>query len=123
MSVKLKISVTKEILEKTKNCEKGNTIVSNCAIAEAVRSIFPNATVGCSTLSFHINDKCAEWVRLPLEAIHLIAEFDRSVPAERVEIEPIEFEINVPDKVISKINIEEIRPLLQGHPTLELIEQ
>lgn len=42
----LKITVTKEILEKSKNCGDAYGAGKNCAIALAVRDVFPMAWVG-----------------------------------------------------------------------------
>jgi hypothetical protein len=121
MSTTLKITVTKEILEKSKMCgtKLGILMSENCAIAIAVRDIFPDACVGnpqilLGVLPFDV-------VNLPIDAIKFIERFDVSSPQDRVNMEPISFEIEIPDEVIAKINIDELRPLLINHPTLELV--
>lgn len=118
MSVKLKISVTKEILEKSHNCSE-TQVAMNCAIALAVRDIFPDACVGPIGIRPFSNQIA---ITLPKNARQFIGQFDSSTPEERMEMSPITFEIEVPDEVIELINIDELKPLLQNHPTLELLE-
>jgi hypothetical protein len=123
--VQLKIKVTKEILMKSRYCGTVNTGES-CAIACAVRDIFPNAYVG--TREIFVNkedlddDACKQTIQLPEEATEFIHEFDKGNPASRTELPELEFIVDIPDAVIDHINIDEIRPLLTNHPTLELIE-
>jgi hypothetical protein len=123
--IKLKITVTKEILEKSKWCgykldnEEFKLTSQNCAIALAVRDVFPNAGVGANSV---LLDPPSEYfTNLPQEAIDFITAFDKSDPGVRSRMTPISFEIEIPDSVIGKINIEELRPLLVNHPTLQLI--
>ena len=115
---KLKIKVTKDILERSKMCL--TNVGYNCAVALAVRDIFPRAWV---------EDDCimpvsVEQTKIPLpeSATDFISKFDRYDAEERVNMPELEFEISIPDEVIEKINIEELKPLLQNHPTLQLIE-
>lgn len=118
---KLRITVTKEILERTKNC---STYVefstTNCAVALAVRDVFPDAKVWAN----HINPLTGDVkdiMTLPLEAQDFIEAFDDAGPEERVKMNPISFEVNVPDSLIQKINIDELKPLLENHPTLAIV--
>lgn len=129
MPVNLKIKVTKEIIEKSMWCGFGssNDIQENCAIALAVRDIFPDAQVE----KYGIFLKREDWqtkgtdsdIQLPPEAIEFIGEFDlySDTPEHRLLMPELEFEVEIPDKVLEEINIEELRPLLQNHPTLELV--
>lgn len=126
MPVKLKIKVTREILERTKNC-RSNDLVTNCAIAEAARDIFPDASL-CDEYIHTIfyNDRrdshASKYsIRLPKKARDFITAFDFSPAEYRATMSPIEFEISIPDAVIDRINIDELRPLLTNHPTLELV--
>lgn len=131
MSVKLRITVTKEILERSKNCgvTGGNLIKempTNCAIALAIRDIFPNAFVEIkgifldakSYLNFYV---CKADIELPQTAKDFIDVFDWADPEDRIALKPISFEIEIPDSVIDQINIEELRPLLANHPSLQLV--
>jgi hypothetical protein len=116
----LKIKVTKDILEKSKYCDQAASKAKyNCAVSLAIRDIFPesyvmqnyiNPMVGCHVIS------------LPEEARDFIGKFDISSPEERMLMPELEFEISIQDSTIEKINIDELRPLLQNHPTLQLID-
>lgn len=121
---KLRITVTKEILERTKDClseDKG--VISNCAIAVAAKDLFPLAKVFCNYISIprRLSHK-EDYITLPEEAIEFIQQFDLSTPQGRVAMEPISFEIDVPDEVLEQISIEELRPLLENHPTLQFVD-
>ena len=121
----LRIKVTKEILRKTKYCgtylaETNKPTNQSCAIAEAVISIFPNASVGNVVLCF---DSRSHSSPLPENARVFIREFDTTSPDFREELPEFEFEIEVPESVINSVNIDEVKELLKGHKTLELINQ
>ena len=120
---KLKIKVTKDILERSKYCgfQDGLTVSENCAVALAVRDIWPNAAVDGDNIwpNAAVNDGI---MPLPTEVSVYIIEFDNTYPADRAKLPEIEFEIEIPDKVLESINIEELKPLLENHPTLQLIE-
>lgn len=127
MATTLKIKVTKDILNETKNCaaDIGSGLGDRCAIAVAVRDIFPFAYVcidEIKPMGIGFNGVISN-IPLPPCAQHFISEFDTNSPTERALMPELEFEISIPDKVIEKINIDEIRPLLENHPTLELIEK
>ncbi len=128
MSYKLNIKVTKEILEKSKMCGK-NKVGLNCAIALAIRDIFPSAWITGSKILIDpiflkegcgIKSKLA--IKLPIEAIHFIHEFDRIKPKRRVLMNEISFDIDIPDAVIEELNIDELKEVLKESKTLELIE-
>lgn len=128
---KLKIKVTKEVLKKSFLCgygeiEQGSTDYNqNCAIALAVRDIFPKAEV-TKTLIFplgrHFNEYALN-IDLPEEAVDFVQEFDEAyhTPSDRLELPELEFEIDIPDELVERINIDELKPLLINHPTLELV--
>lgn len=116
---KLKIKVTKDILERSKMCINDETAPTNCAIALAVRDIFPDARVGGFNLSFDGTYKY--FVSMPVDAILFIRRFDSTPSHLRPQLSEIEFEIEVPDEVTESINIDELKPLLQNHPNLQLV--
>lgn len=127
---KLKITVTKEILERSMYCGEGmassdkklyNHIRTNCAIALAVRDIWPKAHVDTCVIYPFGREAISSMISLPEEAEEFIEKFDEYVPEARAAMEPLEFEVNVPAYVIRKINIDELRPLLENHPTLAII--
>lgn len=116
--IKLRISVTKDVLEKTKNCSPSADIaVTNCAIAYSVREIFPTAYVFSYAICL-----TGGHIILPEAASNFIISFDSLSPEERVKMKPFSFDIQIPDPIVNQINIDEIRPLLENHPTLQLIE-
>lgn len=123
--MKLKIKVTKEILYKSRYCrsDEAGAAAMNCAISLAVRDIFPNAFVGLVLMYFDNNGKrgIGEAVKNHGSTVSFINKFDVSSPEERIKMPEYEFEIEVPESVIEKINIDELKPLLENHPTLELI--
>lgn len=117
---KLQITVTKEILKRSMMCgvDDAENITENCAIALAIRDVFPRAYVGCEKLFFGVPDLS---VKLPYEAAKYVRRFDslRDATIERLDLPEITFEVEVPDEVIDKIDISKI---YEGHPTLQLIE-
>ena len=124
---KLQINITKDILRKSMYCTNKNA-ENNCAIALAVRDIFPNATIGEESIYFgtHIKTlgKYGISSYLPKEATNFIEAFDglSSTPQVRLELPKISFEIEVPDSVINAINIDEIKNTLKNCNTMSLIE-
>lgn len=118
--MKIKIHVTKEILEKTKSCKN---IIDACAISEAVRDILPRAYVVYSSLyPFPISYKqTGESVEMPFEAAEFQRVFDsRETDEERALMNPVSFEIDLPDWVTEKIGIEQVHAILKESKTLSL---
>jgi hypothetical protein len=135
--MQLRIKVTKEHIEKAKNCEVGE-YQQNCAIALAVRDIFPYAHV---ELGFFFLDallfelwlkthkpsslkrfETQHAIKLPKKAKDFISIFDEATPEDRVKLPELEFEVDIPDHILEEhINIEEIKEILNGHPTLSLV--
>lgn len=125
MSIKMKIKVTKEILKKSMWCGTIGLggVTENCAVALAVRDIFPEATVWYCTIS--TGPRC-QIIQMPDEVAPFIINFDRlsHAPEKRLELPELEFEIEIPDEVISKIgngNIEEVKTIIRNSETLELV--
>jgi hypothetical protein len=128
MSVKLKIKVTKEILQRSAFCS-GSGITEDCAIALAVRDLFPKASVSWRVIHtqgiskegfFWLDPYPSKKILLPESARDFIEKFDLGTPSERMLIPELEFEVDVPDTVLEDINIEELKPLLENHPTLQI---
>lgn len=124
---KLKIKVTKDILKRSMYCTNDFNIATNCAIAVAVRDIFPNASVGLYCMHANIFREDTDFknpdIGLPDEATNFIKRFDRlaSLPEQRLLLPELEFEVEIPDVIVDSIDIEGIKKLLQNHPTLELV--
>lgn len=113
--MKIKIKVTKDILKKAMYCGIDDStsvynggIGQNCAIALAVRDVFPDAIVGLEEMYFTKDDLAS--TELPVEAKEFIDRFDMlgESPAMRLDLDEFEFEINVPKSIINSINIEDI---------------
>lgn len=129
MSVKLKIKITKEILRETRGCSNETCAVqTNCAVAVAIRDILPEASVDGEFINVRIGnwrDETIEYIKilLPPKAQSFIVQFDKlaKYPNERENIPELEFEVNIPNKLIETINIEEVKQLLVNHPNLELV--
>lgn len=127
MSIKIKIKVTKEVLKRSMWCSTKPGVIEcakNCAIAIAVRDIFPDATVGISTMGFGFATDLS--VNLPEIACKFIISFDslRNKPEMRLGLPELEFEIEIPDKILDQIgngNIEEVKTIIQNSETLELV--
>lgn len=136
MSVKLKITVTKEILEKSKRCGMD---MANCAISQAIRDVFPDAITGfsyiipfsfCSVYSMEydvrkqeIKDKRPKnnFISLPESASEFIHKFDDTLEESRPDLPEFSFEIELANEIIDRINIDELRPLFENHPNLALM--
>lgn len=123
--VQLTIKVTKEILERSKDCQL-SIAARNCAIALAVRDLWPDAYVYPGQIYVQAEDignAVAPFIFLPNEAQEFIRGFDSTAPQLRPFLAELEFTVDIPDAIIDRINIDEIRPSLVNHPTLRLIEQ
>ena len=121
MPVQFKINVTKEILESSKGCGAHNDVEkigNNCAIALAVKDIFPNVFVTAHHIYPFGIDANNEYIHLrialPKIALDFIKLFDwlRSIHKARLSLPEFEFEISIPDEIISLINIDEVENIL-----------
>lgn len=132
----IKIFITKDILNRSKNCTKGNPyetkLGQNCAIGLAIFDLFGNKSwVNCEQIeicergiinSFEEGfNKTEYYITLPEEAREFIKAFDNYTPEKRVEMEPFSFEIEVPDEVIDMINIDEVKRICENSTTLSLV--
>ncbi len=118
MPVPFKIKVTKEILEMSKGCGTQNDVEkigNNCAIAHALKSIFPDVFVTAHHIHpFGIgenSDQRSLVIALPKIALDFIRVFDslRTIHTVRLLLPEFEFEISIPDEIISRINIDEVK--------------
>lgn len=126
----IKIKVTKDILERSKMCNY--KAASNCAIALAVRDLFPKALVRTRSVNLlgylGVNDEFVivpqpDKSILPFKALDFILDFDclSDNPELRVKLEPIEFELEIPDYVIEQIGISQCYKVLSESKTLEMV--
>lgn len=131
---KFKINVTKEVLERSANCSS-KRLGLNCAIAIAINDLFPASWVTREKILFadslesienymenpkHLYFEIAD-TKLPIIATSFIDIFDNCYPQDRLLMEPFSFEIDVPDVIIDKISIDEIKKVLETSTTMELI--
>lgn len=121
MPVQLKIEITKEILERSTECDTRSPIEkigNNCAIALALKDIFPDVFVTPHYIfPFGIteeNKNVQQGIPLPKIARDFIKVFDslRSIHKARLSLPEFEFDILIPDEIISLINIDEVKNFL-----------
>ena len=128
--MRLKIKITKEVLEATKMCgtkgfmlegSRNHFDSQNCAITYACRKLFPN----CYTRKYNIYiGKGNEEIiiaDLPQIAIDFISVFDKATPVERVKMKPFEFEVELIKEALDLITIDEITKILETSTTLEVV--
>ena len=120
MPLQLKIFITKELIDQCKDCgskNEGYDIGRNCAVAFALRDIFPDAYItNYYIYPFGTEYEKEETLKIPLPIIaqQFIKLFDGFylTPRLRLLLPEFEFTIDVPDEVIAQINIDEVRELL-----------
>ena len=121
MPVQFKIRITKEIIENCKYCGTGNSgqdIGSSCAIAFALKDIFPDVYVtDCYIFPFGIDGVNGKniTIMLPVIAQQFIKLFDgfSLMPNLRTSLPEFDFIIDIPTEVLEFINIDEVRELIQ----------
>jgi len=122
MPVEFKISITKKIIEHCKNCGAENNqeeISRNCAVAFALKDIFPEVYVtNYYIFPFGIDPEKGDDVKItmPVIAQQFIKLFDRFclTPKLRLLLPEFEFTINIPDEAIDRINIDEMKELISN---------
>lgn len=138
--MKLQINITKEVLERSHMCgfAKTGSLSENCAIAVAIKDLFPYSNVPSGSYinvfrtekgfkSYRLNrrrlsDDPGVNVILPDAATRFITEFDISTSKERLSMQPISFEIDVPDEVIDSTGIEQVKQVLNDHPFMQEVK-
>ncbi len=117
MPIQFTIVVTKDIIRECKNCGlELHVAEKNCAVALALRDIFPDVYVtNCSIYPFGIDFKKDKEIKIPLPVIaqQFIKLFDgfSHIPQLRLSLPEFEFSVEIPDDVIEQIDIEEVREL------------
>jgi len=123
--MKIKINITRDVLEKTKDCGASIVIGKNCAVSFAVRELIPLAFVA-STFIHVFREANSLQVALPPEAINFITLFDMCKPEQREILEPFSFYITLNQEhlqyLADNIGISEVYRVLSESNTLELIE-
>jgi hypothetical protein len=143
---KIKIKVTKDILARSANCVSEIEGGANCALALAIRDIFPDANVQYGVIipnqqdfakaCLEINGKeglgmCnSEIIKRELGfktsgvIMTFMMYFDTSTPEQREMMKEEEFKLELPDWAVSKIGngeIEEAKKIISSSKTLEFV--
>jgi hypothetical protein len=120
MPVPFQIKVTRDILELSKECGVNGdvaTIGKNCAIALTLKDLFPNVFVsGDDIFPFGKEDKNPSHhitIPMPKVARDFVKVFDSlsAIHNLRLRLPEFEFSIDIPDEIISEIDIEEVTTL------------
>ncbi len=122
MPVQFKIKITKEILERSHECGAYNDVEkigNNCAIALALKDIFPDVFVTAHHIYlfgiYENNEYSNLRITMPKIALDFIKVFDslQSIHKVRLHLPEFEFEILIPDEIISQINIDEVKNMIE----------
>lgn len=130
MAVEFKISITKEIIEHCKYCGAENNkdeLSRNCAVAFALKDIFPDVYVTNYYISpFGIDTEERKNIKITMPGIaqQFIKLFDgfQLMPKLRLLLPEFEFVIDIPDEVIEQINISEIKDFISESKNRRLIQ-
>ena len=114
------VHVTKEIIREAMYCDgKKHFIGTSCALALAIRDIFPNCFIGVGRW-WPVQSKDCYCYTLPPAASAFVKHFDKLSSEQRLLMDPISFEIDVPSEVIDQIGISQVYKILSESRTLEL---
>jgi hypothetical protein len=127
--MKILIKVTKDVLRRSILCGTSldfcpNGAGENCAIALAIRDLFPSYYVGTYQIyRTHKTEYEDTICQLPAEASEFIKAFDKlsDDPNKRLSLPEFSFEIDVPMSEIERIGISEAYRILSESKTLELV--
>ena len=72
----------------------------------------------------NVNSEIIDDIYLPLNATSFIINFDNlnETPEKRLDLPEFEFEVELTDKIIESINIDEVKEIIKDSKTLELIK-
>lgn len=119
--ITIKITVTKEIIMRSRPNEP-----NGCAFATAVRDILPKAAVMDDRIFpfGRTDEEMKEHFPITDEMAEFIQAFDKTtdLSATADQLGDREFEVEVPDWVVDRIDIEDVRKFLENHPNLAVVE-
>ena len=129
MPLSYKITISKDILYKSQYCGTDKllgSVENNCAIAIAVRDLFPLAYVNADHIyPFGFDAGNYEQLRIPLPEVakQFIKLFDGFVltPRLRLLLPEFDFRIDIPDEVIERIDIDDIKKWILNKTPQELV--
>jgi hypothetical protein len=112
MAVNFNIQITKEIITQCKEVgvfDDIDSIGDKCPIAVAIKHIFPEVHVSDHFI-YPFGRDIEKKIDLPAVAQHFVNLFDslRPIPRTRLLIPAFDFDIDIPDEVIEKIDIREL---------------
>jgi len=128
--MKLKIKITKEVLEATKMCGTkdfmlkdsiGYSQSGNCAVTYACRKLFLNCYTSDKIYICDEYGQVTKIASLPQIAMDFVWLFDRVTSEKRVKMKPFEFEIELTKEALDLITIDEITKVLETSTTLEIV--
>jgi hypothetical protein len=119
-NLKIKIHITKDVLKRSAMCGiNTGAINENCAIAIAVKDLFPQAKVYRHNIGY-FGEKYNH--RLPEHGQgRFINKFDSLTPSARIAAPEFSFELEVPEYVINSIGIQEALDIIEKSETLTLV--
>ena len=119
--VSLTMKITKDIYEKSKYCGLmvNGEVQSDCAIQTCIKQIFPNSLVEYDFIHVYLeNDEEPVLIDLPDVARDFIKVFDKSSPGERASMNELEFAIEIPDELLDRIDLSEIKAMLTANVSM-----
>ncbi len=122
--MELEVYITEDVLLKSARCPRDSR-ATECAIAIAIRDIFPDSIVGTHSIIFEESDCCKmiATAALPEKAIRFIRDFDAASPVERAQMRPFKFKFEIPPVVIKTIDISEVTETVKKSPVLNIIHK
>jgi len=100
--IKLKVKVTKEILRKSMNCgiDSNKKVSENCAVAYAVREVFPEASID-TPYYYPFNDH----IVANHNGSNFIIDFDllRRHPEKRLDLPETEVELEITEEILDEL--------------------
>lgn len=140
--MKLTIHITKDILKRSMFCSNaiGCGVGQNCAIGLAIFDLFGNQSWVCADeiiiARYPIRQRTdglveingtvfskdqASVCAIPLckEAQDFIMQFDFLNAGARLQMDPISFDVEIPDEAIDFIKVEDVESIIANCPTLD----
>jgi len=132
--IKLKVKVTKEILKESMMCGCFSPkVASNCAVALAVREIFPEAKVACNIFypfrptkrARTVKDLTTRVITSTHDGEEFIRQFDnlKCAPEKRLELPETVVTLDITDEIIDHLStmIPNYEEVVNAQPNLELV--
>lgn len=109
--MRLRIKITKEIIEKAVWCGTDNEpdVPENCAVALSLKELFPDVYVTRKAICF--KGYKFPFVEIPSEGRMFIEDFDRLCdnPEARLYMDPVSFTIDIPEAVVKEFGADVVK--------------